>query len=106
MPIINILFWSTLGLAAYVLWKLYVYMAAMEEEAERQYQLLIMEEHMCDMRAQVEAVSPTRNNLHTPVLNSSASGNHYAPGRKYPGRSRRHNDNRKSRHNRGYRIVA
>lgn len=109
MPIINILFWATLVLASIVLWKIYVYMATAEEEAERQYELLIMEEHMYDMRLKRPAESSSQRSV------NNRSSYNYVSSASYDINSRNrveasgveHSDGyRQPKHRRGHRTVA
>lgn len=106
MPIINILFWTTLVLASIVLWKIYAYMAAAEEEAERQYEQLLMEEHMCDMLTRRSDGSLVRNNNYTYAANRRPALVQHTDGRLRTDRSKQSTKYRQPRHRRSHRTVA
>lgn len=106
MPIINILFWTTLVLVSIVLWKIYAYMAAAEEEAERQYERLLIEEHMYDVYASGTKGSYVRNNYYTAAANSRPDQAYNDTGRIKTSRSGQNNMYRHPRHRRSHRTVA
>ncbi|NLW12731.1 MAG: hypothetical protein GX028_12065 [Clostridiaceae bacterium] len=106
MPIINILFWATLALASLVLWKLYVYMEAAEAEAERQYELLLMKEHMCGMQRNGTSGSNSRSTTYYAGSGRSVNGNQRQQYRIPANRTQSPTKHRQTKHRRGHRIVA
>ena len=106
MPIINILFWTTLVLTSIVLWKIYSYMVAAEEDAERQYEQLLMEEHMCDMRDSGSYGQLAKNNAYVSVAGMRHDRAHNSAGSLKTGRSIQSPKYRQPRHRRSHRTVA
>ena len=104
MPVINILFWATIILAALLFWRIHAYLNAAEEEAARQYQRLLIEEHMCEQRIDYESRSGMKQVLARNNRNRVAA----STIRRVATTDRRSlmNRNRKSNYRKGHRTVA